>query len=271
MTVFQAALLGAIQGLTEFIPISSTAHLWLAQSFMDLGEVDGTAFDIVLHLGTALAVLAVFWRDLFGMAAESVCWALRKPARNPEDRALVLPMIIGTIPGALMGYFLLDFVEPLRSYRMIGATMVIASVIFILAERRGGTRADPTPKDALVVGVAQGLAGLFPGLSRSGVTISTGKALGLSRGRAARFSFLLSFVIILAAGAKTTLDVLTGPVVLPGPAAIVAGFLSAAVFGFLAVRFLISWLKTHTLYPFAIYMAVMGATLVALTFAGVLA
>jgi undecaprenyl-diphosphatase len=275
MSITQAIILGIVQGLTEFIPVSSTAHLFLTQELLGIGNsAESLQFDIVLHLGTALALIVVFWRDLVGMVVETFRFILRKPAIHAEDRGLIAPVIIGTIPGVVAGLTLLKKFEEMRTVTLIGISMIVACVYFFLAEAIGSRQAranasgadagreNVTWMDALWVGLAQGAAGLMAGFSRSGFTISTGRLRGLSRERSTRFSFLLALVIILGAGAKTLLDLHKHPQPALPASILAAGFLSSAIVGFLAVVFLLRYLKTHTLRPFGIYLAILGVVLI---------
>jgi undecaprenyl-diphosphatase len=273
MSTWQAILLGTIQGLTEFVPVSSTAHLYLAQRALGLGNAAANlSFDIVLHLGTALALMAVYARDLTGMVAEAGRWIARRPARRPEDRELIVPLVLGTIPGVLAGLFLLKRFEEHRSLRIVGFSMLIACGYFFVAEAVGDRRAAKarerdrvTIGDSLWIGLAQAAAGMMAGFSRSGFTIATGRLRGLTRERAARFSFLLALPIILGAGAKTLLDLRRHPEPTLSAGLLAVGFLSSAIFGFLAVRFLLAYLRRHSLRPFAVYLGVLGAVLVAVS------
>jgi undecaprenyl-diphosphatase len=259
MHLWQAIFLGAVQGLTEFIPISSTAHLFLFQTWLRLGNgAASLSFDIVLHLGTALALIVVYARDLWGMVEG-----------RAEERALVLPLIVGTIPGVLAGLFLLKRFESHRTLAVIGASMLVGCVYFFVSEWAGDRRRTKreerktvTAVDSLWIGIAQAAAGLMAGFSRSGFTIATGRLVGLSRERAARFSFLLALPIILGAGAKTILDLHRHPEPRLPISLLAGGFVSSAIFGFLSVRFLLAFLKTHSLRPFGIYLGVLGAALV---------
>ncbi|MEP6769596.1 MAG: undecaprenyl-diphosphate phosphatase [Acidobacteriota bacterium] len=270
MTILHAILLGVLQGLTEFIPISSTAHLTIAQYFLKIRDSDiARSFDLVLHLGTALALIAATWRLLFGIASEAVLAVTGRPAADETDRALLVPIVVGTIPGVLAGLFLLKRFESFRTLASIGVAMLVACVYFLVSERIGESRRTSERDlsrinlvDALLVGLAQAAAGLLPGLSRSGMTISTGRLRGLSREDATRFSFLLALPIILGAGAKTLLDMRKehGPSI--GAAPLVAGFIASAVVGYLAVEFLLRYLRTHTLRPFAVYLAFLGVALI---------
>jgi undecaprenyl-diphosphatase len=174
---------------------------------------------------------------------------------------------VGTVPGVLAGLFLLKRTAAFRTPLTIGITMLVACAFFLVAERIGEAviqrdLSTLSLADALWVGIAQAAAGLFPGLSRSGTTISTGRLRGLEREDATRFSFLLALPIILGAGGKALLDLRKehGPSV--GGAALAAGFAASAVVGYIAVEFLLRYLKAHTLKPFAIYLGALGAALV---------
>ena len=272
MTLIQALLLGTLQGLTEFLPVSSTAHLFLAQELLGIAnDAQALSFDVVLHLGTLLALVLVTWHELVRIASELLRWAAGRPPRDPSARALLLPLAIGTVPGALAGLFLLRRVEELRTAGLIGVSMLLACAFFLWAERRAESRperARPLGEvdlaDGVWVGVAQAAAGLMAGFSRSGFTISTGRLRDLRREDAARFSFLIAIPVIAGAGAKSLLDLSRGKGA-PIPAAVVAaGFLAAAVVGFLAARFLLRFLRTHSLRPFAIYLGILGAALLTL-------
>jgi undecaprenyl-diphosphatase len=274
MPLAYAVLLGAVQGATEFLPVSSTAHLYLVQALLGLRNDEVTlAFDVVLHLGTVLALILATWRELAELAEELLLWVSGRPARNPEARAVLVAVAIGTVPGVLAGLFLLKRFENLRTLGLIGVSMLVASVYFVAAEAIGRRRAAPErgladlgTGDALWIGAAQGAAGLMAGFSRSGFTISTGRVRGFSREDSARFSFLLALPIILGAGAKALLDLRRHPEPPIGWSALAAGFAASALVGYLAVRFLLRYLKLHTLRPFAIYLAVLGAALLAWSF-----
>ncbi len=275
MSVAEALLLGIIQGLTEFLPVSSTAHLYIAQSLLGIrNDAVALSFDVVLHLGTAAALILALGRDLLAIASEVVLWIAGKPARDPVARGLLLPLILGTIPGVLAGLFLLKRVEAARTLGLIGLSMLAACAYFLYAERLGAARAGRerdlsmlSAADALWIGLAQAAAGLMAGFSRSGFTISTGRVRGFSRAEAARFSFLLALPIILGAGAKALLDLRRAPQPPVTGTALAAGFLASAIVGFLAVRLLLRYLKTHTLRPFAAYLGALGLLLLAVSLA----
>ncbi|MGH9363994.1 MAG: undecaprenyl-diphosphate phosphatase [Thermoanaerobaculia bacterium] len=276
MSLAQALLLGALQGLTEFVPVSSTAHLYLVQALLRIRNDEiALSFDVVLHLGTAAALIAATWKDLRGVVREFFLAIAGAPPRDPAGRALLLPLFAGTVPGVLAGLFLLKRVESMRTVGSIGLSMLVACAYFLFSERRGGRPRAPerglselTLADALWIGLAQAAAGLFAGLSRSGFTIGTGHIRGLRREQAARFSFLLALPIILGAGAKALWDLSRIPHPAMGAAALTAGFLAAAVFGYLAVGFLLRYLKTHSLRPFALYLGALGIVLLAVSLFG---
>jgi len=269
MTFFDALLLGTLQGLTEFLPVSSTAHLYLAQELLAIrNDQVALSFDVVLHLGTALALVAALGQDVLAIATELALWVLRRPARDPQSRALILPLAVGTVPGVLAGLFLLKRFESFRTLGLIGVSMLIACAYFLFSEwaaARRSVQARPLIQlswsDGVLIGLAQAAAGLLAGFSRSGFTIATGLNQGLRREDAARFSFLLGLPLIAGAGAKALLDLRhhEGPAI--GGAILVVGFLSAAIVGFVTVRLLLRFLKTHTLRPFAIYLGLLGLAL----------
>jgi len=271
MSVPVALLLGALQGLTEFLPVSSTAHLYIAQALLGIRNDEiALSFDVVLHLGTAAALILAFATELTALAGEAILLTAGRPARDPAARALVLPLVLGTIPGVLAGLFLLKRAESVRTLGLIGLSMLAACAYFLISEARGGRKDERelprlTAGDAVWIGVAQAAAGLMAGFSRSGFTISTGRLRGLARGEAARFSFLLALPIILGAGAKALLDLRKAPQPAVTGAALAAGFLASALVGFVVVRFLLRFLRTHTLLPFAIYLGALGTVLIAVT------
>ena len=276
MTVGQALLLGVIQGLTEFLPVSSTAHLYIAQALLGIGNDAFTlAFDIVLHLGTALALILALGKDLLAIVGEVFLGLGGRPTRDPAARAVIVPLIVGTIPGVLAGLFLLKKVEAARTLGLIGLSMLVACVYFFYSEWRGARHAGRerdlstlSVADGLWIGLAQAAAGLMAGFSRSGFTIATGRVRGLERAQAARFSFLLALPIILGAGGKALLDLRKTPQPTVGGAALAAGFLAAAIVGFFTVTLLLRYLRRRTLTPFAVYLGALGLVLLVMTLTG---
>ena len=269
MSILQAVILGAVQGLTEFVPVSSTAHLFLAQALMGIGNDAVTlAFDIVLHLGTAAALIVATRSELSEMVAEAVAWVRGKPARGGTARALLLPLVVGTIPGVVAGLFLLKRFEAFRSAGLIGICMLTACAYFFVAEGIAARRATPDraladidSADGLWIGIAQAAAGLLAGLSRSGFTIATGRLRRFERADAARFSFLLALPIILGAGAKALLDLRKHPGPALGAPTLLAGFAASAIVGYLAIEVLLRFLRAHSLRPFGVYLGLLGLLL----------
>jgi undecaprenyl-diphosphatase len=250
-----AALLGIVQGLTEFLPVSSTAHLVLISQALGLDpERFGLSFDVALHLGTALAVLLYFARTWLELASDVLHLRLRLP----------LLVVIGTVPAALQveGAF--------RAPAWIALFLIIGSVIFIVAERFTLARRPLESLgfvDALVMGVAQAIA-LLPGISRSGITISAGLYQGIRRADATRFSFLLATPVIVGAGAKTLLDARKAASLFAAPDVLAVGFILSFLCGLLAVAFMVRFLRTHSLVWFVPYRLVVAAFAIFLALSG---
>jgi undecaprenyl-diphosphatase len=257
-----AALLGIVQGLTEFLPVSSSAHLILGHAFFNWdAEGLGLAFDVATHLGTLVAVLFYFQHDLGPLVAATPTALLGRS--GPREHVVRL-VIAGTIPIVLLGLTMSDWLETLRTPEVCAVTLSIGAVLMMAAERvrqTGRGDADITIGEALLIGVGQALA-LFPGMSRSGTTISIAMLMGIRREAAARFTFLMSIPAVLAAAAKETLEV--AEVGLDGSAAgiFVIGAVVAGVVGYLAVKYLIRYLATNSLDVFAYYRFALTATVV---------
>jgi undecaprenyl-diphosphatase len=259
MPIFHALLLGIIEGLTEFIPVSSTAQLLVGQSLLRIPPGDVmTAFLVVVQLGPLLALIVYFWKDLWSLVRAFFA----RPFSSPQNR-LAWYILIASIPALLVGFLLKDLVETLLKIPLLEAAvrMFAAAVMMTLAEifgRRSRSLENMNWLDALIVGLFQVLA-VFPGASRSGATISGGMLRNLDRHSAARFAFLMSVPVMLAAGGYETLKVLK----MPGLGGLLPGFgvglVAAAIVGWLAIRWLLGYLNKHSLYVFALYCAVAGA------------
>jgi undecaprenyl-diphosphatase len=264
INIIQAIILGMVQGLTEFLPISSSAHLVLVPEI--LGVKSSLAFDTLLHLGTLIAVVYYFWDDVVNMIRAFISSILDLPSGNFMDQLREDPfkrlswlVIVGTIPAALMGVLLKDFFEGLfSSVTAVAVFLLITGFLLWGVERmpRGDKQVkEITFTNSLLVGVAQGCA-IAPGISRSGATIATSLFLGFDREMAARFSFLLSIPAILGAALIQVKDLTTGFDLSTG--VFVAGLLSSVVFGYLAIRFLMGYIKNHKLTIFAYYCWIVG-------------
>jgi undecaprenyl-diphosphatase len=264
MAPWFAALLGLIQGLTEFLPISSTAHLRIAPTL--LGQPDpGAAFSAVIQLGTLVAVIGYFARDLLWSIPRAMLLA---PRSDEARRGLYL--IVGTVPIAVCGVLFEEFITgAARSLYLVASMLALLGVVMYLVDRRGdGRRGEANLRwsDVLILGCAQALA-LVPGVSRSGVTITTALLLGIRRSDAARFSFLLGVPAIAGAGLFELPDALAA---LEGDyLALLLGTFTSAVSGYLTIAWLLRYLGRSNLAPFAVYRVLLALLLLALCAAGV--
>lgn len=266
MTIFHAILLGIIQGLTEFIPVSSTAHLLIAQSLLGIPADSAVfAFLVLVQLGTALSLIIYFWKDLLSLVRAFFA----RPFSTAQNR-LAWYIIIATIPALIAGVLLKDLVQALFRTPLLEAAirLLAAAVLLFVAEwlgRRTRNLEDMTWLDALIVGLFQVLA-IFPGASRSGTTISAGMLRAFDRPSAARFAFLMSVPVLLAAGAYESLAVLKLPHLGSFLPFVATGFVIAAIVGWFSVRWLLGYLSGHSLYLFAAYCAVLGLVVLALQY-----
>jgi undecaprenyl-diphosphatase len=261
MALWLAALLGIVQGLTEFIPVSSTAHLRVIPALLGY-EDPGAAYTAVIQLGTLLAVLAYFARDLVSLPV-----ALVKEPSSPEGR-LPLLLAVGTVPIVIAGLLLKKQIETdLRSLYVVAGALIAVGLAMAVIDRHAADRGAYRPlgsityTDAILVGLAQTLA-LVPGVSRSGATICMTLLLGFSRSDAARFSFLLSIPAIAGAGIFEARSAFHGLGRDAVPALLV-GTATAAVSGYMSIAWLIKWLGSHGMIGFAIYRILVGVALLA--------
>ena len=277
--VLQAALIGILQGLTEFIPVSSSAHLELAPwifGWRSNGLLNSLAFDVFLHLGTLLALLGYFAGDWLRLLRAAVASIRERRIGADPDRRLAWLLILATVPAALIGFVGEDWInEHLHAdsngVRLaIAGFVVLGAIVLSLADRFGSRRREINGLDApsaLAIGLSQALA-LLPGISRSGATISTGLLLGLTRESAARFSFLLATPITLGAGLYGSRHLLGASHTGTEWLAIGAGFVAAAVSGMLAIGFLLRWLRTRSVTVFSVYRLAFAALIIALVVVG---
>lgn len=264
MSVFQALILGIIQGLTEFLPISSSGHLVLIPWVFGWGD-SGLSFDVSLHLGTLIAVVWYFnqqWKLLFGAAVDIV---RKRRVETPEERRVVF-LVIATIPGALGGLLLEDLAETtFRSSVLIATNLIVFGLLLWLADRLASREREMDVmrhRDALLIGLAQVLA-LMPGVSRSGSTITAGRALGLTREAAAVFSFLMIAPITLGATIlKVPQAVREADDMLP----LIVGVAAAAVSGWLAIAVLLRFVARRSYGIFAAYRLVLGLVIFAMMY-----
>lgn len=264
MSIFQAIILGAVQGLGEFLPISSSGHLILAHSLF--GVDPGLGFDVALHLGTLLAVLYYFRHDIFPIL-KGFWHSLFKSTREFTNIYQKLPwlLLLASIPGAVIGYLLESKAETIfRNPGLVAVNLSIFAVVILIAEKyaKKQKNLDRIGRvDAFVIGLSQALA-VVPGVSRSGSTMMAGLFLGFKRADAARFSFLMSVPIILGAGLANFQYFLAEI----HEVSFWAGFVSAAVFGFFAIKFLLKYLQSEGFKIFAFYRFVLAAVVFVLLY-----
>lgn len=262
MEFFQIAVLSLVQGLTEFLPISSSAHLILIPVLTDWPD-QGLAFDVAVHVGTLLAVVSYFRNELWAM---TTAWFRSLGGHATADSRLAWAVIFGTVPAALAGLLFSDIIaHHLRSPLVIAATTIVFGLVLWWADacRRG--RRDEyeiTWKDVVVVGFAQALA-LVPGTSRSGITISAGLMLGLTREAAARFSFLLSIPVILLAGGYETWKLAQQPTAASW-GSLALGTALAAVSAYLCIHYFLKLINRTGMLPYVIYRLALGGFLLIL-------
>jgi undecaprenyl-diphosphatase len=268
MDAFQAIVLGIVQGLTEFLPVSSTGHLRIVPAFAGW-EDPGAAFTAVTQLGTMLAVLIYFRADLWRIARTWLRSLRRPELRGTLDARMGWYIILGTIPIGVFGLAFDDQIEEgARSLYLIGCTLIVLGLLLLAAERVA--RHDRpieaiTRRDAIVIGFAQAMA-LVPGVSRSGATLTAGLFLGFDRPSAARYSFLLSVPAVVLSGLFELRKI--GGEGAVGFAETAIATLMAFLSGYLAIAFMLRWLATHSTAVFVAYRVALGALVIALTAAG---
>jgi undecaprenyl-diphosphatase len=268
-TTLQAAILGVVQGATEFLPVSSSAHLILARTFFGFdGDKFGLAFDVACHVGTLIAVLIYFRDDVMRMIA-AVPQLFRpgvlRPAEAGRDDSarMIWLLVVGTIPAVIVGLLFNKLIEErLRTPEVAAAMLAIGGVLFFVAERLGAHRrtdASLTVTEVLLIGCAQALA-LVPGVSRSGTTIAVAPLLGLRRPDAALFIFLLAIPAILAAAAKEAPRMLEAGMAGDEATLFLIGVVFSAIVGYFVVKFFIHYLQKHTLDLFGWYRIALAAS-----------
>ena len=253
MKILQSSILGLVQGLTEFLPVSSSGHLIVFKKLFGIDQEQfGLTFDIALHFATLIAVFIVFWPDILAI--------LKKPVQK-----LTGLLIIATIPAALVGLFLNDYIEKIsQSGGFLGISFIITAVLLYFSQKAGKrvkTIESMSYVDAAVIGVTQGIA-VMPGISRSGSTTSAGLFAGLQKEDAMRFAFLMSIPVILGSAVLGVKDIVSEPAAVEwGP--VIVGMLAAGISGYVAIRFMLNFFKKRSLNIFAVYTAVLGILIVA--------
>lgn len=268
--IIQAIVLAIVQGATEFIPVSSSAHLIIVPWLLDW-PIPSLLFDTMLHWGTLFSIILVFWRDLWAIITATLLSLTRRSLTDPNAR-LGWFIVIGSIPAVVTGLLFKDFFEALfHSALAAGAFLFVTAALLILSEliatrrQAAGDLTRLSLGQAISIGLAQAVA-LTPGISRSGSTIAVGLATGLRRDEAARFSFLLGMPAFFGAGLLQLVDALatdTAEVTAQAPL-LVLGFVVSAITGYVVIRGLLAYLRRHSLYLFAAYCVALGLLVVGL-------
>lgn len=267
MSLFDAFILGVLQGITEFLPISSSGHLIILETFLKLPLDQTKGFDVALHFGTLLAIFCYFWKDFRDLIKAFLSFIIprKKMAAGIAEasRSLVKYLILATLPAIAVGLFLNDYLDEMfRSAKSVAVVLIIVGVLFFVVEAvaRKKKHEPFTFSNTFLIGIAQAVA-LIPGVSRSGATISAGLVQGIKREEAARFSFLLGSIAITAATVLSVYKVWKGEFVLPGIEILLVGIITSFVSGLVVVAFLMKFLKKHTLNVFGVYRILLGIVL----------
>ena len=264
MTLFQSIILGIIQGASEFLPISSSGHLVLAPYLFgwNIHPQEAFVFDVLVQVATMLAVIVYYWHDLVDILSAFIKGLVQKRPFEEASARLGWLLILSTIPAGITAVLFKDvFERAFSSPKFAAIFLLCTSLLLILGElfgKRTRNLATIGFWDALVIGLFQVLA-LFPGISRSGSTITGGMVRGFERKSAARYSFLMAVPVMTAAGLMASYDLLRSPALLDNIAVYLAGFLAAALVGYLAIRWFINYLSSRSLYLFAVYCGVVGS------------
>ena len=270
MSWYEAIVYGIVQGLTEFLPISSSGHLLLVPAFFGWKD-PGALFTAVIQLGTMVAVVLYFWRDLLKVATTWVRSWVNPSLRSDLNARMGWYLVIGTIPIVIFGFIFKDQIETAaRSLYIVGTTLIVFGLILGAidwASRKTRPVDAVKRNDAIAVGLAQALA-LIPGVSRSGATISAGLLMGLTREAAARFSFLLSIPAIVLSGLYGLYGELGSDSGGVGLGPIIIATVVSFIVGYAAIAFLLRWLARHSLYVFVVYRVALGILVLALAAGG---
>lgn len=257
MDIFDSIILGVIQGLTEFLPISSSGHLIIARDIFGWHNNIDLSFDAILQLATVLAIIVFFWKDIWILIKEFISLIQRKPIEE-KNKILIYSIILGTIPAIILGILLEKYMETtFRSAILVSIVLILGSAVMFFAEKLSKKNKELTIKNGFYIGLFQCLA-LIPGFSRSGATISGGLFMGLKREEAARFSFLLSIPIILGSGLKKLFDIWKEGSIESDYLNLLFGSLSAFIVGLVVIKFLMNFLKKHSLNIFIVYRIILA-------------
>jgi undecaprenyl-diphosphatase len=269
--LLQALVLGTLQGLTEFLPISSSAHLRILPELLGWGD-PGAAFTAVIQIGTELAVLVYFREDIWNIAKAWTLSLFKPEYRGHLDARMGWFVIIGSLPIVVLGIFLKDTIESqFRNLWLVAAMLIVMGLVLGLADKIGGDEKrikQMNIRDAILMGAAQSLA-LVPGVSRSGATLSMGRFLSYERAAATRYSFLLAIPAVVGAGIYQLKEIPNGENMY-GPMPTLVATVVSFVIGYAAIAWLLKFVSHHTLAPFVIYRVLLGSGVIVLLSAGVI-
>lgn len=258
MEIIHAVILGLVQGITEFLPISSTGHLVLVREVIDISRANMLAIDAILHLASSAAIITYFWNDLW-VLAQAVLRKLGRLPVNEKDIQMVTALIAGTIPAVVLGLLLDSYMSTMQTALFVAGALAVSAVFFLFVEWRYYLRPEHgsiTLRRAWQVGLFQALA-LIPGMSRSGATIAGGMLLGMSRYEASRFSFLLAIPITLGAGGKKTLDLLMSQESVEWVPLLIAAAVSYGS-ALIVIHYFLKFIRKYTLWPFVWYSLILA-------------
>ncbi len=248
MTIFEATLLGIIQGLTEFLPISSSGHLVIGQKMLGI-SIAGNVFEVVVHLGTLGSVLIIFWPDIL---------QLIKSLKSETTQKYIFTIVIGTLPAVIIGFLFKDIIlEAFDNIKVVAITLMITGIILLSTKFVKTKLKDISISNGLLIGIAQAMA-IVPGISRSGITIGLGMHLGIAPEKAVKFSFLLAIPAIAGAGLLTGLDIIDSSEPTLPWSVIIAGFLSSILVGSISLKWLLGLIKSGKFYWFGVYCLLVG-------------
>jgi len=247
MTLLEAIILGIIQGLTEFLPISSSGHLVLGQYVLDI-KLKGNSFEIVTHLGTLVSVLCIFWKEILSLILDIT---------DKNNRKYIFYLILGTIPAVIIGFGAKSYISELfESVQLVSIALMVTGLILFFSKKVKNNSLQIDAKKAFLIGITQAIA-IVPGISRSGITICTALALGMSGKNAAKFSFLLAIPAISGAGLLLALDPQSDITFIPLTSLIMA-FMSSFIVGYICLKWLLSLLESGKFYFFGYYCFMIG-------------
>jgi undecaprenyl-diphosphatase len=255
MSIIEGIILGIVQGITEFMPISSSGHLILARELLGLDLTGSISFDVLLHLSTLLVIIYFFWGEIKRLLLDA-----KSEGLSSRSSKLIYAILLGSIPAALTGFFFQEKIEQVfRSPENVAYALLAGSAVFWIADRLSKDKGGISLPKGFLIGIFQALA-LIPGVSRSGITISGGLISGLSREESIKFAFLLGIPVIGGAALKTLLDS-WGSLESILSLSMLAGFIAAFISGLISIKFLVKYLSNHSFNAFIVYRILLAAVI----------